>query len=223
MARCNHAWPFKIACGQWLALCWVLCLQATLPGMSCHGDQDEAHMLPAALPNFIVILSVFTTVWYDLTLCIQHSRPFLMWPALSTNKQRWGMSSLSDADSGCQFLLFLFTSAHTTHCSFKWPDIFASWWKASYFCPTLRVKIHIWSNFLERILDYISHDKYFYFNDVHQVIYIETTVPWQELGFNLWGQEVFSADASVKGIKSGSLMREDSLSLNINIDVTCFR
>lgn len=21
--RCNHVWPFKIACGQWLVLCWV--------------------------------------------------------------------------------------------------------------------------------------------------------------------------------------------------------
>lgn len=141
--RCNHAWPFKIACGQWLALCWVLCLQASLPGVSCHRDQDETHMLPAALSNFIVSLSVLTAVWYDVTPCTQDSSPFLMWPTLSMNKQRWGMSGLCDADSGCQFFLFLFTSAHTTHCSF---DIFASWWKASYFCLTLCVKIHISSN-----------------------------------------------------------------------------
>ena len=73
--RCNRVWPFKIACGQWLALCGVLCLQASLPGLSCHRDQGEAQMFPAALPNFIVSLPVFTAAWYDLTPCTRRSRP----------------------------------------------------------------------------------------------------------------------------------------------------
>lgn len=30
--RCNRAWPFKIACGQWLALCWVLCSSGLAAG-----------------------------------------------------------------------------------------------------------------------------------------------------------------------------------------------
>lgn len=121
--RCNHAWPFKIACGQWLALCWVLCLQASLPGVSRHRDQGEAQMFPVALPSFIVSLPVFTAAWYDLTPCTQHSRPFLVWLVLYTHRWRWGMSGLSDADAGCQLLLRLFTSAHTARCAFKWPDI----------------------------------------------------------------------------------------------------
>lgn len=119
----NRAWPFEIACGQWLALCWVLCLQASLPGLSCHRDHGEAQMFPLALPNFIVGLPVFTAAWYDLTSQTQHSCPLPAWLVLYTHQWRWGMSGLSDADAGCQLLIFLFTSAHTTRCSLKWPDI----------------------------------------------------------------------------------------------------
>eukprot|EP00064_Thunnus_orientalis_P019912 superscaffoldBa00005205_g20043 len=35
---------------------------ASLPGVSCHRDHGEAQMFPAALPNFIVSLSVFTAI-----------------------------------------------------------------------------------------------------------------------------------------------------------------
>lgn len=121
--RCTHAWPFKIACGQWLVLYWVLGPRASLPGVSCHRDQGRAQMFPPALPSFIVGLPVFTAAWYDLTLCTRSSRLLLVWLALHTHRWRWGMSGLSDADVGCQLLVLLFTSAHTAHYAFKWPDI----------------------------------------------------------------------------------------------------
>lgn len=57
--ECNRAWPVKLACSQWLALCSLLCLGASLPDVSCHWDQGEAQMFPAALPNLIVSLPVF--------------------------------------------------------------------------------------------------------------------------------------------------------------------
>lgn len=104
--RCNHAWPLKIARGQWLALYWVLCLQASLRGVSRHRDKAEAQMFPAALPNFIVSLPVFTAAWYDLTSCAYHSMPLHVWLVFYTHQWRWGMSGLSDADAGCQVLLF---------------------------------------------------------------------------------------------------------------------
>lgn len=77
---------------------------ATLAGEPCHTDEGEAQMFPAALPSFIDSLPVFTTVWYDLTPCTQHRRSLVPWRLPPTSN--WGMSGPSDADCGCQILLF---------------------------------------------------------------------------------------------------------------------
>lgn len=109
--ECNRAWPVKLACSQWLALCSLLCLGASLPGVSCHWDQGEAQMFPAALPNLIVGLPVFMESWYDPTPWTQHSRLFAAWMAYYTHHWHRGMSDLSQPDFGCQwFLCFLPTN-----------------------------------------------------------------------------------------------------------------
>lgn len=119
--RCNHAWPFKIACGQWLALCRLLCLQASPPGASCHRDQGEVQMFPAALPNFIVSLPVFTAAWYDLTPIKTAPRvPGVLYTSVTPRHVRpvWCWCWMSVISFFCLPL-----PTQLTCCSFKWPDI----------------------------------------------------------------------------------------------------
>ena len=109
--RCNRAWPFKIACGQWLAHCGPLWLRAPLAGASCHRDEGEAQTLPAALPNFIVSLPIFTGAWYDLTPWTRRSRPLLVRLVLCTHQR----------DEACQACLMLMLDVSLYCCVYLCP------------------------------------------------------------------------------------------------------